>query len=383
MDTNATGESPDLLSDTGYLCVGIYLSILGLSSICVNGFVILILLKGKAKHNVMHNILLLNMAVTDFLISIVAYPLSASSSLHGSLAVGNMNTLAVIAICRYIIAVRPEYSYLLEKKNAKYILCMIWIYSFMWTSPPLVGWSTYTFEAYRTSCTINWAGRSILDKTYNITITVTCFIVHVSICSFSYFHVIKRHAWANNSDIGLALRSSGRNLEATERTFNLETVVSYHKVTTSRKVTMMCFAMLTSYLIAWTPYTFLSVWIMFIGDVKPWVHVLPTMMAKSSTLTNAIVYGILSSKFRESVKLMFKRNMNRVAPMTTNINRNLSEPVATSSRVQSTGTTLQHRPQDHSKKEHYSYKTYSVHLIKNDVYIGKNNVTLPNEERVL
>ncbi|XP_069104317.1 visual pigment-like receptor peropsin isoform X2 [Argopecten irradians] len=356
MATNTSSEDViNPLSDTEYLGIGIYLIFLGISSVCCNGFVIFVLLKGEVKHNVMHNILLLNMAITDFLISVVAYPLSASSSIQGrwifseetctfygfwvfTLAMANMNTLAVIAICRYIVAVKQEYNYLLVKKNAKYFLLVIWIYSILWTGPPLLGWSSYTFEAYGTSCTINWAGRSILDKTYNVTITFTCYISHVIICCYSYFHVIKRYTWASNSDFGVALRSTDVNRQEPEETFNLETVVSYHKVTTSRKVTMMCITMLSSYILAWTPYTLLSLWVMFIGDVQPWLHVFPTLMAKSSTLSNAIVYGILSSKFRESIKRMFNRKRPQVVPTHATIHRSPAEPMATSSRVHPTAT---------------------------------------------
>ncbi|XP_060082834.1 pinopsin-like [Ylistrum balloti] len=401
MDANISKETIGRLSSSGYLCVGLYLTLLGLSSILCNGFVILVLIKAKPKYNVMHNVLLLNMAVTDLLISLVAYPMSATSSLNGtwlfngeactfygfwvfSLTVGNMNTLAVIAICRYIVAVRPEYNYLLAKKNAKYFLLVIWAYAFLWTGPPLLGWSTYTFEAYGTSCTINWGGRSILDISYNISITFTCYVFHVFICCFSYFNVIKKYVRTNKSEIGLALRSTRVNQRNTEDTFNLETVVSYHNVTTSRKVTMMCVGMLLSYILAWTPYTFLSIWVMFVGDVEPWVHVLPTMMAKSSTLSNAIVYGVLSSKFRESVKKLFKRNQNQVVPRVVNSNRTIpAESVASTSRVHPTASISHPKLQDNNAKGAYNtYNTYNVHLVKNDVYIGKNVINLPNEEQL-
>ncbi|OWF45539.1 pinopsin-like [Mizuhopecten yessoensis] len=398
MDSNTSDDVLGPLSGTTYLCIGIYQTLMGLSSILCNGFVIIVLLKGKPKYNVMHNILLLNMAITDLLISVIAYPLSASSSLNGSwvysdetcvfygfwvfcLAMGNMNTLAVIAICRYIVAVRPEYNYLLTKKNAKYFLLVIWTYAILWTGPPLVGWSTYTFEAYRTSCTINWGGRSLSDKTYNVTITFTCYLCHLIICCFCYYHVLKKYVTANNSNIGITLRSSSVKQQNTEESFNVEAVVSYHKVTTSRKVTTMCIAMLFSYLFAWTPYTVLSIWVMFVGDVEPWVHVIPTMMAKTSTLSNSIVYGILSSKFRESAKAMFKRNRNRVAPASITTHRNQTDSVATSSRSQIHPTAVTDHPRPWDKHPKGRCHTYNVHLIKNDVYIGKNSVTLPHEEQ--
>ncbi|KAK3097646.1 hypothetical protein FSP39_011701 [Pinctada imbricata] len=319
--SHVTSEE-ETLTDAAYVTMGIYLTILGLSSLICNGMVIIVLLKGNTKFLRIHVVLLLNLAITDSLISIVAFPLSSASSYHGRwlfgeagctyygflvffLAMGDMNTLVAISISRYIVACKPKYEYLLkERSNIKWVLIAIWAYSLIWTGPPLIGWSKYTTEKYGTSCTINWYGREIGDLSYNTVITFTCFVVHATIFIFCYSNIIRQYKVADNLKDRTVTADDDN-----ENSMNIEDVVWYHKVTTSRSITLTSLGMISAYTLAWTPYAIISMWVMYISDVPVWIHVLPTMMGKSACLVNPIVYGICSENFRKAVKALFVKRV--------------------------------------------------------------------------
>ena len=72
--------------------------------------------------------------------------------------------------------------------------------------------------------------------------------------------------------------------------------------------------MIITYTFAWTPYAVISLWVMYISDVPVWVHVLPTMMAKSSCLVNPIVYCVLSENFRNAVKTLITKKKTTIHP---------------------------------------------------------------------
>ena len=72
-------------------------------------------------------------------------------------------------------------------------------------------------------------------------------------------------------------------------------------------------AMVTVFLVAWTPYAMSSLYVMIQKTAPIWVHVLPTMFAKSCTLLNPIICAVISSKFRQAASALILRR-NTVVP---------------------------------------------------------------------
>ena len=87
--------------------------------------------------------------------------------------------------------------YLLCKNNIKWMLLTIFLYALFWTGPPLVGWSSYVQEPFKTSCTVNWTGKSAADISYNTLCTVFCYFFPVAIFFFSYYNVVKTTSVSN------------------------------------------------------------------------------------------------------------------------------------------------------------------------------------------
>ncbi|XP_055955064.1 rhodopsin, G0-coupled-like [Patella vulgata] len=144
------------LSDSGYLGSAIYLTCLG------NSLIIAMFLKEKKLRMKPHNLLLLNLAVSDLGISLFGYPWTTASCYAGrylfgrvgctiqgfmtfTLAQTDMNTLACLSFYRYINICKPHH-----------MISLMWAYSLVWTVPPLFGWSSYIPEPFGTSCSIDW-----------------------------------------------------------------------------------------------------------------------------------------------------------------------------------------------------------------------------------
>lgn len=220
-----------------------------------------------------------------------------------------MNALAAIAVLRYIIVCKPEYEYYLKLKCAKYVvLGIIWSHSVIVTSMPLFGWSTYKQEAFRTSCSIDWTAKTTSVVSYNIFLIISCYSGHLAIFVFCYTHIIKTFKVADLMQYGTG----------DDRTLKLEKVTWYHKITTSRNVTVTSLSMVTVFIIAWTPYTLASLYTMSNDATSVWVIVVPTMLAKSCTLLNPVVCALTSSKFRKAARKMLTKN-NTVQPTVAGI----------------------------------------------------------------
>ncbi|XP_071177770.1 rhodopsin, G0-coupled-like [Mytilus edulis] len=366
-----------ILTEAEYMCIGVYLVVLGALSVLFNIFVIIVLVKGNPNYHAVHNILLLNISVSDLLLSAVAYPLWASTTFYYrwiwsdawctfsafwcfTLAQNDMNTLAAISMCRYIIVCKPQYEYYLMKPRSKYvILVAIWSHSLLHTTAPLFGWSSYKQEAFGTSCSIDWTGHSASVITYNCIITLTCYGVHLFIFTYCYYFIIQELK---------AVASTPLN----DQIVSVEKVRWYHRVSTSLAVTMVktSLAMIAVFLIAWTPYAIVSIYSMFSNGLHPWTLVIPTMLAKSSTLLNPTVCALLSCKFRKAAMRLFSRK-NKVKPIVDECQLQEFKHSSTSSGV---------RICEQGQNERIQYRGNLAH---NDVFIGDMTISLPLDYNIV
>ena len=61
----------------------------------------------------------------------------------------------------------------------------------LWPVLPLFGWSHYTLEGALTSCTVEWAERSLNVVSYNITIWIGGFLIPLVIMVFTNYKLIR------------------------------------------------------------------------------------------------------------------------------------------------------------------------------------------------
>jgi len=65
-------------------------------------------------------------------------------------------SLALLAFERYIVICRPVGNMRLRGKHAAQGIAFVWTFSFIWTIPPTMGWSSYTTSKIGTTCEPNW-----------------------------------------------------------------------------------------------------------------------------------------------------------------------------------------------------------------------------------
>lgn len=61
-----------------------------------------------------------------------------------------------------------------------------WVYSLVWTVPPLFGWSSYGPEGPGTTCSVNWTAKTANSISYIICLFVFCLIVPFLVIVFCY-----------------------------------------------------------------------------------------------------------------------------------------------------------------------------------------------------
>ncbi|XP_050391557.1 rhodopsin, G0-coupled isoform X1 [Patella vulgata] len=252
-----------------------------------------------------HNLLLLNLAIADIGISVFGYPMTTASNfakryLFGTtgcmiqgfatftLAQTDMNTLACLSAYRYISVCKPQYIYKLDIKFTKWVIAFMWIYSIIWTAPPLFGWSSYTFEPFGTSCSIDWANRSTAAVVYTWCLVVFCYLLHVFIMIFCYTSVCTRAKEIQNSLEMSTIKPMGG-----------EDITCCKKLEVEKHVTWICLLMTGTFTILWSPYTFVCLWSVYDANLPIWITTWPTMFAKASCMINPIIYYLSNPLFRK------------------------------------------------------------------------------------
>ncbi|XP_035686716.1 pinopsin-like [Branchiostoma floridae] len=305
-------------SDSGYTTIATCLALIGFVGF-TNNFVVILLIGCHRQLRTPFNLLLLNMSVADLLVSVCGNTLSFASAVRhrwlwgrpGCVWYGFANslfgivslvTLSALAFERYCVVVRS--SDMLTYKSSLGVITFIWLYSLLWTSLPLLGWSSYQFEGHNVGCSVNWVQHNPDNVSYIVTLMVTCFFVPMVVVCWSY-------AW-----IWRTVRMSS---EAKPEYGNSQNA--------GRLVTTMVVVMIICFLVCWTPYAVMALIVTFGADhlVTPTASVIPSLVAKSSTAYNPIIYVLMNNQFREFLLARLQRvccrqqAVPRVTPLDYNV----------------------------------------------------------------
>uniref|UniRef100_A0A672MBX2 Vertebrate ancient opsin-like n=1 Tax=Sinocyclocheilus grahami TaxID=75366 RepID=A0A672MBX2_SINGR len=129
-------------------------------SLCENFTVMLVTFRFKQLRQPL-NYIIVNLSVADFLVSLTGGTISFLTNFHGYFFLGKwacvlegfavtffgivaLWSLAVLAFERFFVICRPLGNIRLRGKHAALGLLFVWTFSFIWTIPPVLGWSSYT-----------------------------------------------------------------------------------------------------------------------------------------------------------------------------------------------------------------------------------------------
>ncbi|XP_022317361.1 visual pigment-like receptor peropsin [Crassostrea virginica] len=195
----------------------------------------------------------------------------------------NMFTIMGISFDRYIVISKPLQASKITTRVAVAACLVIWFQGFCWAAFPFLGWGRYTYEAGRTSCSVQWDTNDIESASYNIAIFVWSLFLPLMLIFYAYYHVFMtiRHV-ARNGVWDMNSRIARKNLRIEKKMF--KTIVY----------------MLCSYVGSWTPYSIVSLWAIFgeAKDIPPYLMTVPAVIAKSACIWDPIIYVGTNRQFR-------------------------------------------------------------------------------------
>ncbi|XP_067116769.1 teleost multiple tissue opsin 2a [Osmerus mordax] len=297
LDQEWNDTPAERLSRTGHTVVSVFLGSIMIFGFLNNLIVLILFCKFKTLRTPV-NMLLLNISVSDMLVCVCGTTLSFASSIrarwlygrHGCMWYGFVNScFGIVSLVSLAVLSYDRYSTLtVYNKRApdyrKPLLAVAgaWLYSLFWTVPPLLGWSSYGLEGAGTSCSVSWTARTPQSHSYIICLFIFCLGLPVLVMVYCYgrlLYAVKQ--------VGRFRKSAARRRE-------------YH-------ILVMVITTVVFYLLCWMPYGVVAMMATFghPGIITPVASVVPSILAKSSTVINPLIYILMNKQFYRCFLILF------------------------------------------------------------------------------
>ena len=303
-DSQATEE----LSEQVYYAIASVYVVLAVIAFIFNTLVLVVFTKDSSLRS-HSNILILSIAIGDWIQAVVAYPLGVIGILSKSwqttgttcscygfivafLSFSTMLHHATFAIERAIV-IKFSFSFSIVNK-LKYIIVGLWLFALIWSSLPLIGWSGYAPEGGRSVCSIDWQSSDPSAVAYICCIFVLFFVAPFITMVASYCSIyrnVKR------------MTQTAHNIWGEYAAQTLETILAESR--TARMACIMSFC----FLFAWTPYAAVSLYAIIRAPepaISPLMATLPALFAKTAPCYNPLIYFMLFKKFRSSLRKVLR-----------------------------------------------------------------------------
>ncbi|KAG8520609.1 Melanopsin, partial [Galemys pyrenaicus] len=256
------------------------------------------------------NMFIINLAISDFLMSFTQAPVFFASSLYkqwlfgeagcefyafcGALfGITSMITLTAIALDRYLVITRPLATIgVVSKRRAALVLLGVWLYALAWSLPPFFGWSAYVPEGLLTSC--SWDYMRVTPSFRAYTMLLFCFVFFLPLLVIIYCYVF----------IFRAIRETGQALQ-TFRACEVsgELPRQWQRLQNEWKMAKIILLVILLFVLSWAPYSTVAL-VAFAGYahvLTPYMTSVPAVIAKASAIHNPIVYAIIHPKYRMAI----------------------------------------------------------------------------------
>ncbi|XP_076858012.1 teleost multiple tissue opsin 2b [Brachyhypopomus gauderio] len=286
------------LSRAGFIALSVFLGLI-MTSGFLNNFIVLVLFCKFKTLRTPVNMILLNISISDMLVCACGTTLSLASSVRGRWLLGKEGCMwygfinscfGIVSLISLVILSYERYSTLTvyNQKGLGYRKPLLaiggsWLYSVIWTVPPLLGWSSYGLEGAGTSCSVSWTARSLESHAYVICLFVFCLGLPVTVMVYSYgrlFYAVRQ--------VGKIRRSAARRREI--------------------RLLFMVITSVVCYLLCWMPYSIVAIMATFgqHGLISPLASVVPSLLAKSSTVINPVIYILMNKQFYKCFLILFR-----------------------------------------------------------------------------
>ncbi|CAL8080132.1 unnamed protein product [Orchesella dallaii] len=289
------------LSRNGDYLLGSVLIAIGLFSVVGNGCILFVFLF-RRRRLTPAEILLVNLGIVDILLSLASYPLTMISSfkhrwnfgelgctLYGFvcyfLGLASIFSITAIALIRYWKTCTPARGNKITCWTSYKTIGWGYIFGLVWAVPPLIGFGNYGFEPYGLSCTLDWVARDNASRVYIMLVTIFCVFIPLFLILFCYCRII---LLVRQSDA--LVRSNG--------------VQKKNGKVSDIQLTWISALVTLGFIIGWTPYSVVSLWSSFRGEMilPMWATPIPVIMAKSSIAYNPFIYIFFTARYREDFR---------------------------------------------------------------------------------
>ncbi|KAF1516343.1 UNVERIFIED_CONTAM: Melanopsin, partial [Eudyptes pachyrhynchus] len=300
--TVTKAEIPDHVLYTVGTCV------LVIGSIGVIGnLLVLYAFYSNKKLRTPQNYFIINLAVSDFLMSASQAPVCFVNSLHREWILGDigcdlyafcgavfgitsMMTLLAISVDRYLVITKPLRSIQwTSKKRTMQIIAVVWLYSLGWSVAPLLGWSSYVPEGLMISCTWDYVTYSPANRSYTMILCCCVFFIPLIIIFHCYLFMF------------LAIRRTGRDVEKLG-SCSRKSYLS-QSVKNEWKLAKIAFVVIIVFVLSWSPYACVTLiaWAGRGNTLTPYSKSVPAVIAKASAIYNPIIYAIIHPRYRKTI----------------------------------------------------------------------------------
>ncbi|XP_048160891.1 melanopsin-like isoform X4 [Corvus hawaiiensis] len=204
------------------------------------------------------NYFIMNLAVSDFLMSASQAPMCFVNSLHREWILGDigcnlyafcgalfgitsMMTLLAISVDRYLVITKPLQSIQwTSKRRTVQIIAVVWLYSLGWSVAPLLGWSSYVPEGLMISCTWDYVTYSPANRSYTMILCCCVFFIPLVIIFHCYLSMF------------LAIRRTGRDVQKLGSCSRKSYLSQSMK--NEWKLAKIAFVVIIVFVLSWSPY---------------------------------------------------------------------------------------------------------------------------------
>ena len=196
----------------------------------------------------------------------------------------NIASLQALSFHQYILIKMPILGFRIKKRRDFGVYCVFltWLFGIFLPLPPLVGWSNYVEIMSGFSCELDFYSKTLENKSYVVFAT---FLVYVfpatSMAYLGYRCIFSKQLKRRN------LRNPNMRMQNKKE----------------QRFSVSVFVMFLSFLLTWSPYAIICIFIMADQPVNDVLHLICILFAKTSTITCSIVYLIA---YNGSKSLSFK-----------------------------------------------------------------------------
>ncbi|KAG5668273.1 hypothetical protein PVAND_016220 [Polypedilum vanderplanki] len=288
--------------------IGFTIFILGILCMIGNYVVIRVFSSTKALRTP-SNMLVVNLAFSDFLMMFTNGPAMVMSCWHGTWIYGELAcelyaaagaltgtvsiwTMTMIAFDRYTVIVKGLKAKPMTNGTVMIRIISIWVMGFIWSFAPLFGWNHYVPEGNMTACGTDYLSRDWASRSYIIFYALFVYWTPLTLICYSYFFIMK------------SVFAHEKNMREQAKKMNVASLRSSENANHSAECKLAKVALMTIALwfMAWTPYLIINYTGIFTKTkITPLSTIWGSLFAKTSAVYNPIVYAISHPKYRAAL----------------------------------------------------------------------------------